>query len=512
MQTRLPQTEDNGPWSDESNTEIMFDFTSEESLCTDSSEILTLEVLEPSKDHLDEALELNRQLHASLQRKQKEISALKEKNAQLKELAKQAEQYATILDVLIPQPVKGCVSHPASSTEPSEWHFTAPEGSWLPSVPINTEQQACSQTHGAKRQLWPTDHNGYSNNSDHEVYSRSSGQEPYLRSSDHDVYSRSSDHEICSRGSGQEPYSRSSDHEVYSRSSDHEICSRGSGQEPYVRSSDHDVYSRSSDHEVYSRSSDYEICSRGSGQEPYSRSSDHEVYSRSSDHEICSRGSGQEPYSRSSDHEPNSKSSDPKLFSKSSCHESYSKSSDAEVYLRNSDHKLYSQSSGHASYSSSDHEPYSKTADHNLYSQSYDHEVYSNSVNSSAVEYSVNGENPDPKRLKLDHYPLQLDYKDLTSQTEQVYLKSTEDSPSNKTNHCTLNTEMIQVYGSFHGLKVVMARCSDLSEHGKEELVCFKTSIREHSTVRTNVFPHGKTFTSRTPDGSCRFLWVPNQN
>ncbi|KAL7846846.1 hypothetical protein SRHO_G00218260 [Serrasalmus rhombeus] len=270
------------------------ELNTEESLCTDSSEILTLEVLEPSKDHLDEALELNRQLHASLQRKQKEISALKEKNTQLKELAKQAEQYATILDVLIPQPVKGCVSHPASSTEPSEWHFTAPEGSWLPSVPINTEQQACSQTHGAKRH--------------------------------------------------------------------------------------------------------------------------------------------------------------------------------------------------------------------------YDHEVYSNSVNSSAVEYSVNAENPDPKRLKLDHYPLQMDYKDLTSQTEQVYLKSTEDSPSNKTNHCTLNTEMIQVYGSFHGLKVVMARGSDLSEHAKEELVCFKTSIREHSTVRTNVFPHGKTFTSRTPDGSCRFLWVPNQN
>ncbi|KAL7848002.1 hypothetical protein AOLI_G00227200 [Acnodon oligacanthus] len=407
MQTRLPQSEDNGPWSDESNTEIMFDFTSEESLCTDSSEILTLEGVEPSKDHLDDALELNRQLHASLQRKQKEISALKEKNAQLTELARQAEQYATLLDVLISQPVKGCVSHPASSTEPSEWHFTASEGSWLPSVPINTEQQACSQTHGAKRQLWPTDGNGYSN------------------------------------------------------------------------------------------------------------SSDYEVYSRSSDHEICSRGSGQEPYSRSSDHEPNSKSSDPKLFSKSSCHDSYSNSSDAEVYLRNSGHKLYSQSSGHDSYSSSDHEPYSKTADHILCSQSYDHEVYSNNVNSSAVEYSVNGGNPDPKRLKLDHYHLQLDNKDLTSQTEEGHLKSTGDSPSNKTNHRALNEEMIQVYGSFHGLKVVMARrsmTSDLSEHGKEELVCFKTSIREHSTVRTNVFPHGKTFTSRTPDGSCRFLWVPNQN
>lgn len=38
-------------------------------------------------------------LHVSVQRKQEEISALKEKNAQLKELVKQAEIYADVLDV-----------------------------------------------------------------------------------------------------------------------------------------------------------------------------------------------------------------------------------------------------------------------------------------------------------------------------------------------------------------------------------------------------------------------------
>ncbi|KAI4875216.1 hypothetical protein NFI96_010692 [Prochilodus magdalenae] len=116
-----------------------------------------------------------------------------------------------------------------------------------------------------------------------------------------------------------------------------------------------------------------------------------------------------------------------------------------------------------------------------------------------------------PKRFKLDQDLLHLDSKDISSQTEQVNLKTTEESPSNKTNH----TSMIQVYGAFHGLKVVMARPSmstNISECGEEEHVCFKTSIREHSTIKTNVFPHGKTFTSRTPEGNCRFLWVPNQN
>ncbi len=42
---------------------------------------------------------LSLQLHATLRRKQEEISALKETNAQLRHLAKQTEHYATILDV-----------------------------------------------------------------------------------------------------------------------------------------------------------------------------------------------------------------------------------------------------------------------------------------------------------------------------------------------------------------------------------------------------------------------------
>jgi len=39
------------------------------------------------------------QLHATLRRKQEEISTLKETNAQLRSLAKQTEHYAILLDV-----------------------------------------------------------------------------------------------------------------------------------------------------------------------------------------------------------------------------------------------------------------------------------------------------------------------------------------------------------------------------------------------------------------------------
>lgn len=42
---------------------------------------------------------LSPQLHATLRRKQEEISALKEMNAQLRSLAKKTEHYATLLDV-----------------------------------------------------------------------------------------------------------------------------------------------------------------------------------------------------------------------------------------------------------------------------------------------------------------------------------------------------------------------------------------------------------------------------
>lgn len=76
-----------------------------------------------------------------------------------------------------------------------------------------------------------------------------------------------------------------------------------------------------------------------------------------------------------------------------------------------------------------------------------------------------------------------------------------------------LSSETVQVFGSFRGLQVLKATPSATSDLRREgRCAIFKTSIREHSTVRTRVFPHGKTFTSHTPDGGCRFLWIPKQN
>lgn len=76
-----------------------------------------------------------------------------------------------------------------------------------------------------------------------------------------------------------------------------------------------------------------------------------------------------------------------------------------------------------------------------------------------------------------------------------------------------LGSETVQVSGSFRGLQVSKAMPSATSDSWRDGRgTFFKTSVREHSTVRTKVFPHGKAFTSHTPDGGCRFLWIPKHN
>lgn len=76
-----------------------------------------------------------------------------------------------------------------------------------------------------------------------------------------------------------------------------------------------------------------------------------------------------------------------------------------------------------------------------------------------------------------------------------------------------LGSETVQVFGSFRGLGVLKAMPSANSDPWRDgRCTFFQTSVREHSTVRTRVFPHGKAFTSHTPDGGCRFLWIPKQN
>lgn len=279
-----------------------------------------------------------------------------------------------------------------------------------------------------------------------------------------------------------EPFSRGFDHESFSRMSDHEPYSQTSDHKPFLRGSENSLFSRPSDCAPYSRTSDQEPFSRGSENDPFSGSSVFDPYSRT-----------QEPYSKSSDHVPYSSCSENNAFSGSSDHEPFSRGSE--------------------------NEPFSSCSENDSFSGSFEHEPSGeNSVNRFVGERARKILR-DPKRLKLELDLLQQSSKQLSSDSErsdQVPPKSAEDSPSHKANLSRLlNAEMIQVYGAFHGLKVVVARhhvTSDLSDKGAEEAMCFKTSIRDHSTVRTNVFPHGKTFTSLTPDGSCRFLWVPDQN
>ncbi|XP_062870548.1 multicilin [Trichomycterus rosablanca] len=140
-----------------------------------------MDVVDPVQCYLNNTIQINRQLHESLQRKQEEISALKERNSQLMELLKQADHYAALLDELQLQPEE-CASHPAvapvphphsPSAEPAEWHPSSPQPSWLESLLLDTppekeqeepytpgsEQRASTRV---RRQLWPSHHDSSS--------------------------------------------------------------------------------------------------------------------------------------------------------------------------------------------------------------------------------------------------------------------------------------------------------------------------------------------------------------
>ncbi|XP_076875914.1 multicilin [Brachyhypopomus gauderio] len=122
---------------------------------------------------------------------------------------------------------------------------------------------------------------------------------------------------------------------------------------------------------------------------------------------------------------------------------------------------------------------------------------------------------PDAKRLKFQQELHELASEQLQGQSQQDLLQSTGEPSLSRTPPPPQLPSMdaVRVFGAFHGIQVVTATQpinSDLrADCREEEGVCFKTSIKEHSTIRTRVFPHGKTFTSHTPDGGCRFLWFP---
>lgn len=75
--------------------------------------------------------------------------------------------------------------------------------------------------------------------------------------------------------------------------------------------------------------------------------------------------------------------------------------------------------------------------------------------------------------------------------------------------------EVIRMFGAFAGLQTSISKDCSAAEDGaeaEESVSSFRTSIREHCTIRTQVFPHGHAFTSRTQQGGYRFRWVPNHS
>ncbi|XP_078078811.1 multicilin [Mustelus asterias] len=84
-------------------------------------------------------------------------------------------------------------------------------------------------------------------------------------------------------------------------------------------------------------------------------------------------------------------------------------------------------------------------------------------------------------------------------------------------NHCAEEAsynesqETINMYGSFNGLQTSMAcNTASLDTSELDNDMSFKTSIRDHCTIRTLAFPQGNAFTTRTPSGGFKFRWIPS--
>uniref|UniRef100_A0A3Q1GBL8 Multicilin n=1 Tax=Acanthochromis polyacanthus TaxID=80966 RepID=A0A3Q1GBL8_9TELE len=69
--------------------------------------------------------------------------------------------------------------------------------------------------------------------------------------------------------------------------------------------------------------------------------------------------------------------------------------------------------------------------------------------------------------------------------------------------------ETVRMFGAFSGLQTSKGSSVTIDGEDAESVSSFRASVREHGTVRTQVFPHGHAFTSRTQQGGYRFRWVP---
>ncbi|KAM4745894.1 multicilin [Anableps anableps] len=115
------------------------------------------------------------------------------------------------------------------------------------------------------------------------------------------------------------------------------------------------------------------------------------------------------------------------------------------------------------------------------------------------------------KRQRLDEgYETEPDsvedmLRDISTRCNAVLLSSASGSPQ--------QSETIRMYGAFSSLQMSTPNNNTVNvdaPESAEDVSSFKTFVREHCTIRTQVFPHGYAFTSRTLQGGYRFRWVPN--
>ncbi|XP_066567822.1 multicilin [Amia ocellicauda] len=104
--------------------------------------------------------------------------------------------------------------------------------------------------------------------------------------------------------------------------------------------------------------------------------------------------------------------------------------------------------------------------------------------------------------------------KDITDKCNAVlHRDSKHPKLQQETGHVNYSqeTEKINMYGAFNGLQTCTTRNSIAVESSDmDEGMCFKTSIRDHCTIRTVAFPQGNAFTTRSPSGDYKFRWVPS--
>ncbi|XP_020773692.2 multicilin [Boleophthalmus pectinirostris] len=75
--------------------------------------------------------------------------------------------------------------------------------------------------------------------------------------------------------------------------------------------------------------------------------------------------------------------------------------------------------------------------------------------------------------------------------------------------------DSIRTFGSFSGLQTSFSNTSSEKMDTAEEAErgsLFRASVREHSTIKTQAFPHGHAFTTRTQRGGYCFRWIPTQS